>query len=231
MPARAPKKRQESANPFAELVEALMASRGAGVRPGDPGAFEQFMGSGAAGFMGGGALGTTQRLGMRLVLDEAIPAHGITQKVYRVLDREGNTVAHLDTSRQGADLVIENITATGESKLDQGLSVLREVLPELIADNPGVTALVGNRVSGARFGAARHATGKSPELGQDISIPIPPGLLRRAFGGKGKSGRGKNAPAPPQQTGPAPGSAAQQSLNRITAKALADALAKRQGKK
>ncbi len=56
MPARAPRSRQKSENPFAELIVALLASRAAGVRPGDPGAFEQFLASPAAGFIGPGTL-------------------------------------------------------------------------------------------------------------------------------------------------------------------------------
>lgn len=49
MPARPAKNRQKSANPFEELLAELFASVGKGVRPGDPGAFEQFM-SGPGGF-------------------------------------------------------------------------------------------------------------------------------------------------------------------------------------
>ncbi len=64
MPARTSKKRQESDNPFVDLILALLASREAGVRPGDPGAFEQFLASPAAGFVGPGVIGKGGRGGV-----------------------------------------------------------------------------------------------------------------------------------------------------------------------
>lgn len=199
MPARSPKSRQKSTSPFEGLRERLASGRQGvlgqteqGMRPSDPGMFEAFFESLAGGFMGGGALGTVQKIGARLVLDH-VSQGGLMQKVYRIVDREGKTLMHLDTSRLGENLKIESIAAAAgrkrsavlpERKVTQGLSIIREILPELIADNPGVARITGDRVSGARFGlAANRPIGKTM-LNEDISVPIPPGLLRRAFENK-----------------------------------------------
>ena len=202
MPARPSKNRQKSTSPFEGLRERLASGRQTvleqtkqGMRPSDPGVFEAFFESLAGGFMGGGALGTVQKLGVRLVLDN-VSEGGLMQKVYRIVDKEGKTLMHLDTSRLGQNLKIESIAAAAgrkrsavlpERKVDQGLSIIREILPELIADNPGIVRITGDRVSGARFGSAASAQGERALVArgrQDISIPIPPGLLRRAFENK-----------------------------------------------
>lgn len=106
------------------------------------------------------------------VLVDTEPAEGGgTYKMYEVRDADGKPLANVSTLVVGDEVIVESIYGKAFDKGGQntiGPSGIRAALRAIADDNPTATKLIGNRVSGARFGGAHIGD----EAGEFASVDL-----------------------------------------------------------
>ena len=91
----------------------------------------------------------------------------------------GSRLGYANVRVSGDEARIEDVFTFG-SRNALGPRVMRSVLRQFREENPGVSVLTGERVSGARFGGALSGVdGNMAGDGTDIRVPLPP-MRRRA---------------------------------------------------